>query len=85
LKFNATKNNEYNWTHFKQFKKNALVKEYLSILNQVHLAMDIQGVIDIFCFNEKFGNIENSCQMHLQYIRNQPFYHKFLFNNVSSG
>ena len=81
LKFNATKNNEICWTHFKQFHKDAKAKDYLFVPNNRHNAMDLQGDADIFSFKSKFGNIELRCQDYLQDIRSQEFYREFLFNS----
>lgn len=81
LKFNATKSNEYNWRHYKRVKKNTREKKYFNGHNKRHPFMDIQGDVEVFAFNEEFGNIEDACQTHLQYIREQPFYREFLFNS----
>jgi alpha 1,2-mannosyltransferase len=80
LKWNKTSFGGVSWVKIKRFKRNAKDKHYINFLNQGHFYMNLEGDVEIFSFQDLFGNMENSCLKYLNNLRASRLYHDFVLS-----
>jgi len=92
LKWDVTKEDEYSWEIIKTFKVNTKNKRILlKDSPEGHLAVDIEGEISVYDFNECFGDYESKCLAFLKKWKDSVVYKDFLeyshfsANRYSSG
>jgi alpha 1,2-mannosyltransferase len=81
LKWSETSLDSVSWAMIKQFKKDAVDKQYIRFrLNNGHLYMNLEGDVETFVFRDLFGDMENLCLKYLRDLRKSRLYQDFVLS-----
>jgi alpha 1,2-mannosyltransferase len=80
LKWSETSLDGVAWIMIKQFKKNAIDKQYIRFQNHGHLYMNMEGDVETLVFRDLFGDIENLCLKYLHDLRKSRLYQDFVLS-----